>query len=312
MARRSESSLATLLLTTRLFERKARPLSPREYWSLVRGVGEPAELFGRDRRSIVEPLGGRGDLGERVSALLDEATRIALDLERLELAGFAAVTPYDPAYPRRLRDRLQDDAPPVLFAVGPLELLSADGLAIVGSRAASEEAREVAARAARIAVRAGKAVISGGAKGVDQTSMAAAFQAGGQVLGILAGGLEARVRDRETRHVIAEGRVCLASPYAPSAGFTVGGAMARNKLIYALAERTLVVAADLERGGTWAGATEALKRNLGPVLVWVGPGAGRGNRALADAGAIPVDDLEALVGPGTGDGAGTEQLGLEL
>ncbi|HXF72904.1 MAG TPA: hypothetical protein VNO79_09895, partial [Actinomycetota bacterium] len=96
------------------------------------------------------------------------------------------------------------------------------------------------------------------------------------------------------------------------AGFTVGGAMARNKLIYALAERTLVVAADLERGGTWAGATEALKRNLGPVLVWVGPGAGRGNRALADAGAIPVHDLEAVVGPGTGDGARTEQLGLEL
>ncbi len=55
-------------------------------------------------------------------------------------------------------------------------------------------------------------------------------------------------------------RLLLISPYDPQVGFNVGNAMGRNKLIYALADAALVVASDLNKGGTWSGAVEQLDR----------------------------------------------------
>ena len=43
--------------------------------------------------------------------------------------------------------------------------------------------------------------------------------------------------------------------------------MGRNRLIYTLADHAIVVASDVEKGGTWAGATEALKAEWLPVFV---------------------------------------------
>ena len=70
--------------------------------------------------------------------------------------------------------------------------------------------------------------------------------------------------------------------------------MGRNKLVYALTQTTVVIATDLDSGGTWAGATEALKKQLARVAVWTGPGAGPGNGALVDLGASPVDEVSQV------------------
>jgi DNA processing protein len=64
-------------------------------------------------------------------------------------------------------------------------------------------------------------------------------------------------------------------------------AMARNKLIYALSDFGLVIASDAEKGGTWAGAEEALKSGMVPVFVVDGPDVPDGNRLLIKRGAIP-------------------------
>lgn len=62
--------------------------------------------------------------------------------------------------------------------------------------------------------------------------------------------------------------------------------MARNKLIYALADFTLVVSAEYKRGGTWAGAGEELRRSSArPVFVRISDQVPRGNRRLLDLGA---------------------------
>ena len=78
----------------------------------------------------------------------------------------------------------------------------------------------------------------------------------------------------------------MATPFAPNAGFQVPNAMARNKLIYAASRATVVASAALESGGTWAGANEALKASLCPVLVRE---CGLpGNRALIERGGIAI------------------------
>lgn len=66
-------------------------------------------------------------------------------------------------------------------------------------------------------------------------------------------------------------------PWSPEAitlavPFSVGNAMGRNKIIYGLSRCTIVVATDDGTGGTWAGATEALKNHYGRVASWTGAG----------------------------------------
>jgi predicted Rossmann fold nucleotide-binding protein DprA/Smf involved in DNA uptake len=85
---------------------------------------------------------------------------------------------------------------------------------------------------------------------------------------------------------LESGQVCLCTPFSPDLGFQVGNAMGRNKLIYAGSLATVIVASELESGGTWSGATEALKGNLCPVLVR--PEGGRGAAALIKQGGVAI------------------------
>lgn len=64
--------------------------------------------------------------------------------------------------------------------------------------------------------------------------MRGALEACGKVSGVLADSLEKTTMNREHRNLLLDGQLVLISPYDPSAGFNVGNAMQRNKLIYAL------------------------------------------------------------------------------
>ncbi len=294
MARRDERSLAALLLTDRLVDGEADPLSTGEFWSLIDAVDDPERLLGMDAQATSTALRGTKFDAERIRYLLDRATALAFELERRERTGLHVLSPYDDGYPARLRDRLGSAAPTVLYAVGALELMGADGIGIVGSRDVHPAGAEVARAAAAAAVERGLSVVSGGAKGVDQVAMAAAFRSGGTVVGVLADSLERRLKDPDTRRAVSDGGACLVTQYKPDAGFSVASAMGRNKVIYALSRATLVIASDLERGGTWEGATEALRRGYGQVAVWLGDGAGPGNQLLVDRGAHGIDHIETM------------------
>lgn len=84
-------------------------------------------------------------------------------------------------------------------------------------------------------------------------------------MGVLADSLEQALRRWSS--ALQRGDLCLLTPYGPNAGFSTGAAMGRNRLIYCLANYAIVVASDAETGGTWAGATEALKHGWVPVFV---------------------------------------------
>ena len=129
--------------------------------------------------------------------------------------------------------------------------------------------------------------------------MRGALDAGGTVACVLADGLERAATRREYRSALMDGRLVLACPYDPTAGFLVGHAMQRNKLIYALADAALVVvSADFEKGGTWAGAVEQLDRHrFVSVYVRSTGEMGRGLEALLERGArrwVNPDDPEVL------------------
>jgi len=122
--------------------------------------------------------------------------------------------------------------------------------------------------------------------------MEGALEADGVAVGAMADSLERTVRQPDVRQYVIEGRLALVTPYVPSAGFSVGAAMGRNKLIYGLADYAIVVSSEFQSGGTWAGATEALKARWCPVFVRSADSVPQGNRELVKLGAISLPEEE--------------------
>jgi predicted Rossmann fold nucleotide-binding protein DprA/Smf involved in DNA uptake len=252
-------------------------------WRLLKEIREhEIPDFARSELSAVEASAVLARL-----ARLDEFDSI---LEHLREGGIGFLTEFDADYPRAWLYRLGDRSPSHLFVAGETSLLNASMVGIVGSREVDEPVAEVALQSARVAVSLGHGVVSGGARGVDEIAMRATLDAGGSALGILAEPLSRSI----ARWDVAFGRVCLASPFGPDTGFQVANAMSRNKLIYASSVSTVVISSGLETGGTWAGAVEALRSGVSPVLVWIPEDAPEGNRALAAKGARPIRNLDEL------------------
>src|SRR5207302_8594164 len=162
------------------------------------------------------------------------------------------------------------------------------GIAVVGSRNIDETGAAFARKVGHKVAAARSCLVSGGARGTDRIAMDGAMEADGVAAGALADSLESTVRKSDVRELLLDGRLVLVTPYAPTAGFSVGAAMGRNKVIYGLAEFGVVVSSDYQTGGTWAGAVEALKAGWCPVLARDGDGVPRGNKELLKLGATAL------------------------
>jgi len=280
----------------------AAPLKLAEWNELSRQIQssalkQPGALQGHTADELARELAVPSDDAERIVRLLDRSGRLALELENLFSRGIWAMTRVDKHYPSRLRDTLKHQAPSVLFGSGEIHLLRRAGVAVVGSRNIDEAGAAFAREVGRKAAAAGLAVVSGGARGTDRLAMDGAMEANGAAIGALADSLEATIRKSDVRELLLDGCLLLLTSYAPTAGFSIGGAMGRNKLIYGLSDFAIVVSSDFQTGGTWAGAVEALKAGWCPVFVRDGPDVPKGNRELLRLGAAPLaeSELESIV-----------------
>lgn len=293
----SDASLVLFFLGSRLGspdELDAKPLTTREWNELERKLElnsiDAAKLPGLTSTQIEDVLQTNKGGAYRIARLLDRGSLLQRELERLEALGIWLVTRLDEGYPSRLIERLGRAAPLMLYGSGEARLLNQRGLAVVGSRNIDARGFELTELVGRACAESNLIVYSGGARGVDKTAMGAALVSGGSAAGLLADSLEKAVRSSDVRAAIEESHLVLATPYSPQASFNVGTAMARNKLIYALSAFALVIASDAEKGGTWAGAEEALAADWVPVFVVDGPDIPDGNRLLLKRGAIPFPD----------------------
>lgn len=289
----SPDTEAVLLLCGRFGGERGEhsPLTQKEYEALTRWLLErklrPADLLQADGHLLGDLA--QAKLGqERVVALLRRGTALALALEKWRRSGLWVLSRSDAAYPRRLKRKLGQSAPPLLYGAGSQDLLDIGGVAIIGSRDVTESGLGFTNELAQAAVRDGMGVISGGAKGVDAAAMQSAGSAGGNVVGMLAADLLRASVNRQNRQAIQAGQLVLASPFHPESGFNAGNAMARNRYIYALADYAVVVDSAEGEGGTWAGAIEDLRHDWTPLFVR-DPGEKPGNRALKARGARSFD-----------------------
>lgn len=297
----SSSAQATLLMTSHFGKANTdgpKPLSIVEWgrfalWLKDQGA-TPEDLLKPSVGELLERWRDKKIDAARITQLLSRGHALALAVERWYRAGLWIITRADPDYPIRLKLRLKTLSPPVLFGCGERRLVNDGGLAVIGSRNASEDDLAFTQAIGSKAAHEGINIVSGGARGVDEAAMLGAINAGGSAIGIVADSLLRAATSKKWRQALMDGRVVLLSPFYPEAGFSVGNAMARNKYIYCLAESSLVIHSGT-RGGTIHGADENLKKNWVPL--WVKPTQDEeaGNASIvAKGGRWCEDDIKVL------------------
>jgi predicted Rossmann fold nucleotide-binding protein DprA/Smf involved in DNA uptake len=270
-------------------------------WLKNKGL-RPADLLGSEADERLDDLQQAELNRERLAPLLERGAALAFAAEKWERSGLWVISRGDRWYPERLRRYLGLAAPPLLYGVGPRDILDQGGLAVVGSRDRSEEDGEFARRVGERCAAEEIAVISGAAKGIDRDAMSGALVVGGRALGVLAEGLGRTATAGQYRTGLVNERLTLVSPYDPDSKWFAYAAMERNKLLYGLSDAALVVASAADSGGTWAGALEALDSGKLNVYVKLTGAVAAGNPRLAAKGAIPFPpepwtDLRSLLTP---------------
>lgn len=299
----SADAQATLLLTAYLggLSGSLQPATLSEYNLIARALHNvelrPASLVDSAPNATALQCVSEVIGDERAKHLLSRSLLLATEISMWQSLGVWVLARGDHDYPEHFRARMGSKAPPLLFGVGPQELLEGLGLGVVGSRDVDEDGASFAAEAGVLAARAGITLVSGAAHGADRSAMSGALGAGGNSVGILSDSLKKAAINSDSRRFIEEGQLTLISQSEPGQRFMAWRAMERNKLIYALAFATLVVESNNGKGGTWEGAREQLQKlHYCDVYVRMTTPQSPGRKALESLGAKPwsVTSSEAL------------------
>lgn len=265
-----------------------KPLTPAQLRTLrARVLGRTEEAASADRSltaADLRDLGYDAAFAARVTELLGRERELDRYLSVAAELEIHALTRISGEYPSRLR-RLGDAAPAVLFCRGDASLLNRPAIALVGSRELMEEGVRFAARVGELAASEGFVLVSGNARGADQTAQDACLSAGGCVVSVLPDGLQ--------DHIPAGKRICYLCEWGWHLPMTGYRALERNRLIHALGEKTFVAQSHLT-GGTWSGSEENLRRGWSPLFVHDDGSPGCNALISLGANALKLDDLRSL------------------
>lgn len=178
---------------------------------------------------------------------LRESVSLEQIWDQIQAQGIQVVAWGDENYPVRLREI--DNAPPVLYVRGSLEIEDEWSVAIVGTRRITAYGRQVAERIATKLANSGITVVSGLALGVDTVAHQSALETGGRTLAVLGCGVD-RIYPPNNRHlaerILESG--ALVSDYAPGTPPEASNFPPRNRIISGLSLATVVVEAGEKSG----------------------------------------------------------------
>lgn len=256
--------------------------SPQAVFELPAAALDQA-LPGKQREAFARPP-------EHLAELIDKATAWLAE------PGHDLMALGDADYPPRLLATA--DPPLLLWLQGRRELLSAPSIAIVGSRSPTPQGGDNARAFARALARAGHAIVSGLALGVDAAAHEGALDAGGATIAIVGTGLD-QVYPRRNAGLAARllaGGGLIASEYALGMPVLPANFPRRNRIIAGLAQGCLVVEAAVQSGSL---ITARLAVEAGREVFAI-PGSihspqARGCHALIRQGAKLVESAEDVL-----------------
>ncbi len=211
------------------------------------------------------------------------------------------ITILDAHYPPLLKEIY--DPPPCLFVRGKLPDASAPGLAVVGTRYASQYGKQATSLLCRDLVNCGVVVFSGLAYGIDMAAHTATLENAGITVAVLASGVDTIYTDPKGKiwpKIIERG--ALISEEWLGSELSPGKFPKRNRIISGISSGTIIVESDL-KGGSLITAASALEQNREVFAV---PGSifsrtSRGTNRLIQQGSakavMSVDDILTELGP---------------
>ncbi|MHC1777815.1 MAG: DNA-processing protein DprA [Lentimicrobium sp.] len=229
------------------------------------------------------------DVQDLILARAELATNAFL-AETMQNEGYEIIPITSPEYPKTMKENLKAaHAPSVIYVKGNKQIMAEKSLAIVGSRSASDISLQFTDNIARMASRDYKVVVSGFAKGVDKQALDSAIKYKGQSIIVLPQGIMTFGSGFKTYYrQIVDGDVLVLSTFFPKVPWRVELAMARNPIIYGLASE-IYVAESADKGGTWSGVADGLRKNRVIYVRKPGDEEKNANKLLIEKGAIPVD-----------------------
>jgi DNA processing protein len=241
---------------------------------------------------VIEACAPGADAASVAAAALTDAAAL---LDAAAAAGIDVVRCDEDRYPPLLRTIA--DPPPVLWVRGAAGVLVRPAVAIVGSRAATPYALEVAGRLGGELADRGLLVVSGLARGADGAAHRGCLAAGGATVGVLGCGPDI-IYPPEHRELAA--RLCrdgaLVSELGPGAPPLPEHFPLRNRLISGISLAVVVVEAN-EKSGSLITARYALEhgRDVMAVPGSVLGGRNRGSHALLKDGAKVVESADDIL-----------------
>lgn len=227
---------------------------------------------------------------EDLKTAKSELANNAFLAETLHNEGYELIPLTSPEYSKTLKGNLKTAySPALLYVKGNKQILNEKSIAIVGSRNASEKSLEFTDNIAKLASKEFKVVVSGFAKGVDKQALDSAINYNGQSIIVLPQGIMTFGSGfKKYYKQIIDGNVLVLSTFFPKAPWKAELAMARNPIIYGLADE-IFVAESSDKGGTWSGVADGLRKNRKIYVRKPEQSENNANNLLIQKGAIPVD-----------------------
>lgn len=232
---------------------------------------------------------------------LNEIEKVQFEESRMQLAnnsflvdelmaqGYDILPITHEDYPKLLKENLKFNAPTVIYTKGNKSLLQEPSIAIVGSRSADVMSLSFTDNIAKSATKNNKVVVSGFAKGVDRQALDSAVGTNGKSIIVLPQGIMTFGSGFKQyfKHIV-QGRVLVMSSFAPKAPWSVEFAMARNPIIYGMASEIFVAQSE-EKGGTWSGVIDGLRKKRLIYVRYPEKNEKNANLLLIQNGASAVD-----------------------
>ncbi len=276
--------LATLQL---LHAKGLGPSTLRRLFSYLLETGEsPSELLYLDPDELYRRYGLNPQVAEEFKNAADKAEEV---FQQLQEHDVRIITSQSSAYPQSLKDVLREEAPPVLFAMGNMDILSNPSVGFCGSRKATNRGLQIANDCASILAQHGVNIVSGYASGVDMATHRGALDAGGVSTFVLAEGILRFSSKRGIGELLNESNSLILSEFPPLLTWQVHNAMQRNRTICGLSNAMILVEAGM-KGGTFSAGEDTLRLGQPLFVVDFGDrGAGvEGNAHFISRGAYPL------------------------
>lgn len=288
----NENSKAIIILCSHICSgENINPLEPKEWSKLAKLMLEnniePFQLLSLNEE-IISKLQLDNKTILRITNLVKRSASITFEINKYENMGIKIVTRADSNYPSIIKKKLKNDSPPILYYCGNLEILNKELVGFVGSRIIDDKDKKTVEKLVKNVINKGYGIVSGGAKGIDEISSKFALEHGGYVVEFLADSILKKIKNKTVMKNIRENKLLICSLMKPDAGFNVGIAMMRNKYIYTSSIGTVVIKTDLKKGGTWAGATENIRKKYSPICCLDSDNLG--NQELIKLGASKINE----------------------